>query len=326
MARGDQKSRRTPVLSSIGLAVLALVVGGCASPHDGYSSQTEPAAASSTESSVRTLIADGIERQYRVFVPEGATAADQLPVLIAVHGAGGNAQRMADYTGLSDVAARDGFIVVYPEGTQAAEVEGELSWNAGVCCGIPARTGVNDVAFIESVIQDVIAHFAADPARVFVAGFSNGGMLANRLACESREPIAGIAVVAGALSVTECAQRSPMPVVIVHGTADATVPYEGGATNPRTGARFGSWVNPSVQDATHAWLGANGCEASSNSVLDAEVVSVSFDSCAAGEKVLVVTIEGGKHVWPRSSDSRVDATALIVEYFGLSSLEATLAR
>jgi polyhydroxybutyrate depolymerase len=233
---------------------------------------------------------------------------------------------MATYTGLSGIAARDGFIVVYPEGTIAADVEGEFSWNAGMCCGIPARAGINDVAFIDSTIRDVTENFAADPARVFVAGFSNGGMLANRIACESSEPIAGIAVVAGALSVSECSERTRMPVLIIHGTDDETVPYDGGATNARTGARFGSWLNPSVQDAIDAWVGTNGCGTSSNSVIDAEVTSVGFDRCSEGGQIVVVTVQGGKHIWPKSPDSAVDASVLIVEFFGLGGLEATLAR
>ncbi|MGV8970226.1 MAG: alpha/beta hydrolase family esterase [Microbacteriaceae bacterium] len=315
------RARTASVLVSAAAAVLLL--GGCAVPAGSgvvESAQPRQFAHSSELLQSHALVHDGVEREYDVFVP-AAAAADMLrPVLIALHGAGGDAERMATYTGLSAIADRDGFIVVYPQGTIAAELDGEYSWNAGVCCGIPARTGIDDVGFIDAVIRDVQENFPADPSRIFVTGFSNGGMLAHRLACESSEPIAGIAVVSGALSGTACESRRPMPVLLIHGTADETVPYLGGATNARTGARFGSWVNPSVAEGTEAWFDTNGCGATWNSVITGAVSSVGFDGCRAGTDLVVVTLDGWTHSWPRAEIEAggFDASRFIVEFFGLT--------
>lgn len=306
------------------VSAVALLVGGCA-PLD----VTEPAEPRGEVVSVthdsRSVILGGIERSYTVVVPEFLGTGELFPVLVAVHGAGGNAEQMAEYTGLNAIAQREGFIVVYPEGTMASDVDGEFSWNAGVCCGVPARTGVDDVAFIDTVIQDVVDTSSGDPQRVFVAGFSNGGMLANRLACESSQRLAGIAVVAGALSGGDCGDRQPMPVLLIHGTSDDTVPYAGGATNARISARFGPWVNPSVAEGTEAWRETNGCASGSTSMIDSVVTTVTLDGCAAGTALVLVIIEGGGHTWPTTEASGIDASTLIVEFFGLASRGAPLA-
>jgi polyhydroxybutyrate depolymerase len=316
---------RTRLAIGLLIAACAFFVAGCA-PIYSAELATPSADIVTVSHDSRSVSLDGLERNYTVVAPEFRDTGDLLPVLIAVHGAGASAERMAAYTGLSVLAQREGFIVVYPEGTIAADIEGEFSWNAGVCCGVPARTDVDDIAFIDTVIRDVLGTFAGDPQRVFIAGFSNGGMLANRIACESSEHIAGIAVVAGALSGSDCVDRQRMPVLIIHGTADATVPFAGGATNARTGARFGSWVNASVAEDTREWELTNGCASSSARVIDGSLMTVSLDECAAGTAVVLVTLEGGGHSWPTAEDSGLDASALIVDFFELASEEATLAR
>lgn len=313
------------VVLGLVIAATAVLAGGCA-PLSTPVASAPSAEIVSVSNDARTVTLDGIERNYKVVAPDNQGAGELLPVLIAVHGAGANAERMATYTRLSSFAQNEGFIVVYPEGTIAADIDGEFSWNAGVCCGVPSRSAVDDVAFIDTIIRDVVETFAGDPQRVFIAGFSNGGMLANRLACESSEHISGVAVVAGALSGSDCADRQRMPVVIFHGTADETVPFEGGATNARTGARFGSFVSTSVAEGTESWRKTNGCSSGSNKVIDAQVSTMSLDDCAEGTALVLVTIKDGGHKWPTTELSGIDASALIVEFFGLGSGEATLAR
>jgi polyhydroxybutyrate depolymerase len=301
------------------LALAALVLTGCASSSATASDQTKDAASANTDT--HTLEFDGVERSYIAHVPDGAAigAPLTLPVLVVLHGAGGNGIKAETATALSGYASTDNFIVVYPNGTQAADIPGQLSWNAGACCGAPVTNDVDDVGFIEAVLDDVEREYAVDTERVFLAGFSNGGMLSYRLSCELGDRIAGLAVVGGAFNVSSCSSDAAASVLIVHGTADQTVPYAGGATNPRTAARFGGWNNASVAQATSIWIERNGCDSDPETALEGAAATAVYSGCDDGGSLEVVSIANGGHVWPIAPVSGFDASEYLVHYFGLDS-------
>ena len=298
------------------LALAALVLSGCAN-----AMADAPKTDAVTQSDTHTLEFDGLERSYVAHVPDGAAIGtpQTLPVLVVMHGAGGNGAKAEAATGLSGYAKSDRFIVVYPNGTQAADIPGQLAWNADGCCGAPRRTDVDDVGFISAVLDDVERNYAVNTGRVYFAGFSNGGMMSYRLSCELGDRIAGIAVVSGAYNVSECDEKTPADVLIVHGTGDLTVPYRGGPTNERTAARFGQWHNESVADATAKWITRDGCDRFPRTVVDGEVSRATYDECDDDKKLEVVTIAGGTHVWPIAPVSGFDASEYLVRFFGLDS-------
>jgi polyhydroxybutyrate depolymerase len=285
------------------LAVLLtiLVVGGCSAAPRGDA----PGA--------HTLTVDGRSRTYRVDVPDGATG--RLPVVLVLHGGGGNGRQVERQTGMSSSAR---FITVYPDGTGRTSL---LSWNAGNCCAYAHREGVDDVAFVSALLDEVLAEYPADPARVYATGMSNGAMMSYRLACELSDRIAGIAPVAGALNVTPCRPERPVAVLAVHGTADQAVPYEGG---PPTRAMPGneSWVNTSVADSVGFWARHNECTEPAESQ-DGLVTVTRHADC----EVVLYTIEGGGHAWPGGEQPRAaadevppspDATEVILDFFASS--------
>jgi len=325
----SRRSRHTAALlgALAGIVGLALAASGCAAvvstPVAGVDA---PVVVAAGTAAVSMIMVDGIERTYRLQVPARADTDAPLPLVLVLHGAGGSAERAEIATGMSALADANGFIVAYPQGTQAAEIPGEYSWNAGVCCGAPVATGIDDVGFITTLIADVSTAHPVDAERIFVAGFSNGGMLANRLACEVGGIVAGIAVVGGALNVERCEAPTTTSVLLVHGTADATVPYAGGATNERTAARFGSWINASVQDAVDYWAGRDDCLPEPVSTIEGAVTTATWQECAADAALTLVTIAEGGHVWPIAEVSGFDASSLIVEHFGLGAGEVALAR
>jgi len=142
---------------------------------------------------------------------------------MVLHGAGGNAeyaQRMAGFTRKAD---SDGFIVAYPNGTGKLRRR-QLTWNAGDCCGDAWEYGVDDVAFFPALTARLKAELKVDPLRVYAAGFDNGGMMAQRLACDLSDKVAAAASVAGALPPA-CRPAQPVSVMLIHGTADQWVPY-----------------------------------------------------------------------------------------------------
>jgi polyhydroxybutyrate depolymerase len=307
----------TTVLAVVAAASLALA--GCADPDAATDAVQKARFDLVNEDDARVLTVDGVERSYVARVPDSAAigAPLPLPLLLVMHGAGGNSVKVEAATGLTRYAIDDNFITVYPNGTAAADIDGQLAWNAGACCAAPVRDDVDDVAFIEAVIADISAEYVVDESQIFVAGFSNGGMMAYRLACELGDRIAGVAVVAGAYNVGECSTDARTSVLVVHGTADLTVPYEGGPTNPRTASRFGAWTNKSVADAADFWSARNGCDPSPSRQTSGSVTRAVYADCQENTALEVVTIKDGLHVWPIAPVSGFDASDFLVDYFGL---------
>ena len=300
----------------IALLLATLALTGCAS-----AAADQPKIDVVAQSDTYYLTVDGVERSYVAHVPEGAAAGapETLPVLVVLHGAGGNGAKAEVATGLSGYAKADNFIVAYPNGTQAAQIEHQLAWNADGCCATPRLNDVDDVKFISRMLDDIGERNAIDPGRVYLAGFSNGGMMSYRLSCELGDRIAGIAVVGGAFNVSDCDSDAPTDVLIVHGTGDLTVPYRGGPTNERAAARFGQWVNASVADAKRAWVDRNDCSGFPSKDVEGTVTRETYDDCDDDSRLEVVTIAGGAHVWPIAPVSGFDASETLITFFGLGS-------
>jgi polyhydroxybutyrate depolymerase len=147
----------------------------------------------------RKLTVDGRERSYFLHLPPRDDADKPLPLVLAFHGAGTNAPIMAFASGLSAKADKEGFAVVYPNGTGEGDLL--LVWNSGGFRGANARGRPDDVAFVEAVRDDLASIAAVDPKRVYATGMSNGGMMCYRLAAELADRIAAIAPVAGTMAV-----------------------------------------------------------------------------------------------------------------------------
>ena len=158
----------------------------------------------------------GESRAYVLHVPDGLLGP--APLVVALHGALQSADRMRDYSRLEDLADRHGFVVAFGMGVGG-------SWNAGGCC----RPRANDVAYLDALLDHAAAQssFRVDPARVFLTGFSNGGMMALRYACDRAERLAAVAVVSATV-LGDCAPTARLDVLAVHGETDTVVPLEGG--------------------------------------------------------------------------------------------------
>ena len=168
-------------------------------------------------------------RSYAIYVP--AATSGPRPLLLAIHGGGGTARIHASMTLLARLGAEQGILIAWPEGTGAIQ-----TFNAGSCCGGAQTQDVDDVAFLSAMIDDIEANHEIDPARVYASGFSNGGMMAYRLACQMADRIAGIAAVSGASGQYDrsgngyyaCAPTRPVRILHFHATNDRNYPYAGG--------------------------------------------------------------------------------------------------
>jgi polyhydroxybutyrate depolymerase len=208
---------------------------------------------------------------------------------------------MASTTGLNKEAQASRFMVAYPDGIGK-------SWNAGNCCGQAQSDGVDDVAFISKLIDKLTATYSADPARVFVTGFSNGAMMAYRLACELSERIAGIASVSGTAALAKCEPARPVSVWEMHGTSDSLVPYDGDPPYEATAALVQRWVT------------LNGCTAAPTLSTNGITKTSTWNGCRQGTTVRLDTVSGGHHTWFGSDLNPVPgepgASELIARFFG----------
>jgi polyhydroxybutyrate depolymerase len=309
----NRPRRRVGLLAAVAtasVAVAAMLVG-CSTP-GGSGAVVEPA----SQSVKNLLIVDGLERG--VIIEDAADVTALVPALIMLHGATGSGTRMQNVTGMDAIAAENNFVVAYPDGTDIGKEVGGYAWNAGSCCGKPVTTAVDDVAFIAAVIDELVANHGVDPERVYLSGFSNGGMLSYRYACDSGLGISGIAVVGGALNVESCEAPSVLPVLVIHGTADPTVPYNGGPPAKASADRIGSWENASVASAAAYWSERSSCTSHEIERLADNLIEDEYTGCAVGASLRIVSLEGVTHHWPNEERDGVSASALIAAYFGLA--------
>jgi polyhydroxybutyrate depolymerase len=247
----------------------------------------------------------GGTRHYRLHLPAVA-GGRALPVLLAFHGGGGHAAGFQAYAGLDPVADREGFAVVYPEGSGRLRHR-LLTWNAGGCCGRAMQEGVDDVGFVRAVLDDLAGRVAVDPTRVYATGHSNGGMLAYRLAAEASDRIAAVAPVAGATPLERFAPEHPVAVLHIHSVDDPRALYAGGLGPPFPLTRVRS-LHEGVETQLARWAARNGCPAEAREVERRRDGSAAGHTatllvhapCASGAEVAHWRLTGAGHGWPGS--------------------------
>src|SRR3569833_809243 len=163
-------------------------------------------------------------RSYVLLLPAAVRrnrigVAVSYPLMLVLHGSGADGQTVERQSGMDRLADSAHFIVAYPNG-ETALFGLRSDWNAGKCCGSPARGNVDDIAFFRATIGDIARHVPVDRRRVYVAGFSDGGRMAYRVACDAASMVAAIGVVAGSVVDDTCRPARPVPLIVLHGTAD----------------------------------------------------------------------------------------------------------
>ncbi|HTI50041.1 MAG TPA: PHB depolymerase family esterase [Planctomycetaceae bacterium] len=273
----------------------------------------------------RALNVDGRARDYLVHVPKGYDGSRAFPVVLAFHGGLSNADRMVDFSGLSEKGDQAGFLAVYPNGTGRAE--GAYTWNGGNCCGYAQDQNVDDVAFVRALLDDLERVARVDAKRIYATGMSNGGLMAYRLADELSDRIVAIAPVGGPMGTETCRPKRPVSVIHFHGTDDKFAPFTGGR-----GERSVSQTHfYSVQHSLDNWIRANGCPrepvvtALEPVVSDGTRVTKSvYGPGREQSEVVLVRIEGAGHTWPGrkppllflgKSTANISANDLMWEFF-----------
>jgi len=244
----------------------------------------------------RTLLSEGIPRDYWVHVPPGYDAAKPTPVVLILHQAMSNASMMAKFCGMNEKADQAGFVAVYPNGTGMTPFM--KYWDAG---GVRGDVS-DDVGFLGRVLDDLETVIHVDPKRVYAAGMSLGGMMCYRLAAELSDRIAAIASVSGTMAIDDAHPKRPVPILHFHGTKDGLVLYNGPDERTPENIKFAS-----VDQTIQTWAKINGCsdppavDVVPQSAEDLEVRRSVYGPGTDGAEVVLYAIEGGGHTWPGRS-------------------------
>jgi len=244
------------------------------------------------------------QRSFWVFEPKGYNGATSLPLVVWLHGLTGSHTNAFLFSVVSTAYAR-GYILVAGEGTTSSSNltktssppwTTKLGWNAGVCCGVE----VDDVEYIKEVVALTKSRWNVDKTRVFAAGFSNGAMLTERLACETGDKIfAAYASCAGAVMVTPGLEEgskacdasfgnSSVSYLHLHGMADAVVPWLGNST----------YKMPDITKNFKGWLSRLECQGDSSVTIPSEAYSVTRNTkCRDGHVAELVATKEGPHMW-----------------------------
>ncbi len=269
-------------------------------------------------------------RQIREYWPSGSGKSGLLPVVLILHGAFSTGRQMDQWGAWSDLAEREGFGVVFPEGIG---IFGKLQhWNAGHCCGRAVKKGWDDVAFLDAVIDYLCERPDVDADRIMLIGFSNGGMMVHRYAAEQTERLAAAAVVSGAVNSLESPGTQPwtpsepavpVPMLLMHGTADVVVPIEGGV--PKDGRNERDYA--SFEEAVTFWVRANNVVGPPDRTMrHKEAIQKKIYHDRSGRGVVAVyRINGWGHQWPGGTFTRdlpqsnplheFDASGIILDFF-----------
>lgn len=248
--------------------------------------------------SADTVDVDGVKRSYTAQLP----AKKPAPLVVVLHGKTQRGADMAARTAWPQVAKREGFAVVFPDGLNHAWADARTK--AGPELRGPPP-GTDDVSFIAKLVEKLVANGTADPRRVYVAGISNGGAMAMTLLCARADLFAAGASVIMNLTdeaAVTCHPSRPLPMLLMNGTADPLIPYEGGR-----GASYfatdGFW---STEETLAFWRKLNGCEAGDADVTDLpdktpddqSTVTRITSRCPAGHDVVLYRINNGGHRMP----------------------------
>jgi polyhydroxybutyrate depolymerase len=254
-----------------------------------------------------SFIYDNLKRTYKTYVPPSYHKSAQTPLVVVLHGRGGNGESMVIITrnGFNKLADRDGFIVVYPDGIDQSWNDGRVDQQAN---DRPLRENINDAGFIAALIDTLSKDYNIDLKRIYITGISNGAIMSYRLACEYPGKIAAIAPVDGNIPyqlLPGCSPSRPLSVLAINNVNDPVVPFEGGDIYGHFHRVMLGKVL-SVKESVGFWVKRNMCTPAPVVTMEPDrdprdgtrVIKEQYLNGLEGTEVILYAIAGGGHTWP----------------------------
>jgi polyhydroxybutyrate depolymerase len=253
-----------------------------------------------------TMQEGAIQRQYLVMSPVEVPSTTRLPAVMVLHGLGIDRTAMSKTADWAGAVAKDRFLAVFPQGVLN-------SWNVGPCCPPASLAKVDDIGFLDRVVAQLVARPDVDSKRLYLTGFSNGGIMVYAMACANPGTFAAVAPMAGT-NLTGCAPKEPVSLLHLHGDPDPVVPYDGRKTLSQL---LSTAPFPPVPQTVAAWAAADRCDADPSTQRSAgPVTTTRWTGCPPGIEVELVTYPGNGHAWPKRP---VDGLTELLRFFDLAS-------
>ncbi|MCK4366034.1 MAG: hypothetical protein KAW45_08275 [Thermoplasmatales archaeon] len=247
-------------------------------------------------------------RSYYIHVPPSYDGNTEVPLVILLHGGGSRGDIISIKTEMNEKADEEGFIAIYPNGAQGflfpilnRLIYGRWilrNWNAGYIGGVSYLFKVDDVGFINSIIERMQKLYNINSSRIYVTGFSLGAIMTYYVGAKLSNKIAAIAPHSGSIGINKYKflpswiipkPENPLPVIIFHGLKDENVPYEGGDSE-------GSVI--SVNESVEFWVNHNNCSNLTVNVSENENVTTrKYTNGTDGAEVFLYTVNNGEHWW-----------------------------
>ena len=272
---------------------------------------------------IDSIHSGGQSRQYYLYVPAAYDGSEPRPLVLNLHGYGSYAFQQIFYGEFRPIAVTANFLILLPDGTQ--DVLGFQHWNTFNAFG----TGVDDVAFISDLLDSISAEYNIDQNRIYSTGMSNGGFMSYELACQLSDRIAAIASVTGTMDTDHfdyCSPSHPTPVMEIHGTADATVPYAGSGDFLPIDELLDYWISYNNCNTTPEFTEIPDTDPGDGSTVEHYIWS-GGDNGVSVEHFKVIN---GGHTWPGtilllpasgSTNKDINASAEIWRFFSRYSLD-----
>jgi polyhydroxybutyrate depolymerase len=262
--------------------------------------------------SLNTLTHDGITRTYLLHVPPSYSSAHRVPLVIGLHGYTSSSTAFENQSGLSVKADREGFIVAYPDGLRYPwTASNPQAWNAGAAYEDWTR-GTDDVGFIDQMLELIRAHYAIDPARIYVTGHSNGSRMTYRVGFELACKIAAIAPHSGQMVYEPpTPARCAVPVLHLHAIDDGSVLYDGSTSDDPNTLSYAP-----VETVLGHWAAMFGCSSSpATTESNADYTVLVWPCPKDAPAIELYRMNRGDHHWFRPDNSGLSAVDTIWEFF-----------
>jgi polyhydroxybutyrate depolymerase len=264
-----------------------------------------PAPAKQVASQDLKFAVGSVER--RAILVNAAPEGQLRPVVIVIHGGRGSAGQQRERTGFDAVALREGFTVVYPEGT--ALTMGGHAWNTGYL--LRRQVGeADDIAYFDALIDLLIRQYQVDPKRVYMTGGSNGAMMIYVYAMKRAEKLAAIAPVVGAMFTFDEKPSVPLPILMINGAKDNEVPLEGGMSRNRIVSSTQGAPFKSLSDTIDFWVKANRSETKATVVVTGGYTTTTHAATPGGAPTISIVDSAGGHGWPGTQSNRAENTPI----------------
>lgn len=261
----------------------------------------------------RSLNHGGLKRSYYIHFPPNYSPQRPLPLVVLLHGGGGSAPQALRNYPLKEVADRQGFILVAPNGTGPVRREILRTWNVLFGFGYAQRKKVDDIGFVRSLILQVREEEAVDPSQVYLTGLSNGAILCHFAAAAHSDLVAGIAPVVGTVAGRSdpgqpwsypATPKNPVDVVLFNGELDQSIPLQGGVQKKHAEKQARYVV--SAQASAEFWVKANGCSPSPvvEKLPQLKATRTTWSEGRNGTRVVLYVLHNQGHAWPGGSAPR----------------------